>query len=77
MSARSRLDAVQVVTPRQWRPSELATPERVRALLATDLDVVTRAHLEQRLADMETPAPATDPFRGLQMGADDSGWWSA
>jgi hypothetical protein len=57
VSARSRLDAVHTVTPRYFAPKEVATPDKVRALLASDdLDPVTREHLQAQLDAMETPA---------------------
>lgn len=64
MSAVSRLNAVDTVTPVRWTPSMLATPEQVRALLAADLDPVTREHLQQRLHDQLNP-PKRDPFAGV------------
>lgn len=50
---------------RVWAPSQLATPEQVRVLLAgDDLDPVTREHLQQRLHDQLNP-PKRDPFAGV------------
>lgn len=71
MSAVSRLNAVDTVTPPMWAPSMLATPEQVRALLAgDDLDPTTREHLRHHLAaqeSLEAPpeAPPVDPFAGV------------
>jgi len=63
---------------RVWMPSQLATPERVAALLAgDDLDEVTREHLQHHLAAQQSLATGQDPFRGLPMGAPDDGWWTA
>lgn len=76
MSARSRLDAVTTVAPRYFAPKEVATPERLAALIAVETDDVVRQHLQAQLDAMEAPA-AADPFRGVQMGASDDGWWVA
>lgn len=78
MSAVSRLNAVDTVTPVCWTPSMLATPEQVRALLAGDgLDPVTREHLQHHLAAQERLNAGVNPFRGLPQGPDDEGWWTA
>jgi len=56
---------------RVWVPSELATPERVAALLAgDDLDEVTREHLQQRLHGQLNPV--ADPFAGVVLA--DPSW---
>lgn len=60
MSARSRLDAVTTVTPRYFAPKEVATPERLAALIAVETDDVVRQHLQAQLDAMETPS--TDAF---------------
>lgn len=71
MSAVSRLNAVDTVTPQMWQPSQLATPEQVRALLAgDDLDPTTREHLHHLLAAQESLAAGNDPFRGLPTNYD-------
>jgi hypothetical protein len=75
MSARSRLDAVTTVAPRYFAPKQVATPERLAALIAVETDEVVRRHLQAQLDAMEGPASA-DPFRGVQQGPDDSGWWT-
>lgn len=78
MSAVSRLNAVDTVTPPMWAPSMLATPEQVRALLAgDDLDPVTREHLQHHLAGQQSLATGRDPFAGVQQGPDDEGWWTS
>jgi hypothetical protein len=76
VTARSRLDAVTTVAPRYFAPKEVATPERLAALIAVETDEVVRQHLQAQLDAMETPAPA-DPFVGVVMGCDDEGWWTA
>jgi hypothetical protein len=59
------------------KPSALATPAQVRALLAgDDLDDVTRSALQQRLVSQERLAAGHDPFAGIPQDDADE-WWVA
>jgi len=69
VSARSRLDAVTTVTPRYFAPKQVATPERLAALIVGETDEVTREHLQAQLDAMENPI-AGDPFRGVPSNYD-------